>query len=208
MNPDTTLGTTSNTPSHGGVRTASSIVLPRNDVSSGADGSSGAIRTRPMSMPSLNSITETTLVGFHGECKPLQGGAVVVVVRSLLGTGRVVVTAPPHMPPAVSSPTKVRIGGLFISLLLAVGVPVFVFGPALFNGVPVADIPFGAKAGAAVSALLGWWLGIVSYAAAAADVEKGLEPFQAGNEVVLLFVPRMLWVGTKSVLHRCGYGKT
>ena len=111
-------------------------------------------------------------------------------------------TTPPRISPVVSSPAEARIWGLFISLLLAVGVPVFVFGPVLFNGVPVADIPFGAKAGAAVSALLGWWLGVVSYAAAAEDVEKVLEPFQAGNEVVLLFLPRMLWVGTKSVVAR------
>jgi hypothetical protein len=72
--------------------------------------------------------------------------------------------------------------------------------------VPVAEIPFAAKTGAAVSALLGGWLAIVSYAAAAEDVEQILECFQAG-EVVLLFLPLMLWVGTKSVLRRCGYGR-
>ena len=105
----------------------------------------------------------------------------------------------------MSPEAKARTAGFIASALFLVVVPGFLFGPVLFNGVPVADIPAAAKIGAAVSALFGWWLAIVSYAAAAEEVEKVLEPFQGGYEVVLLFLPLMLWVGTKSVLRRCGF---
>jgi hypothetical protein len=63
-------------------------------------------------------------------------------------------------------------------VVFVVVVPILLFGP-VFSGVPVADIPFGAEVGAAVSALFGSWLAIVSYAAAAEDLEKVLESRRA-----------------------------
>jgi hypothetical protein len=104
----------------------------------------------------------------------------------------------------VSSEAEARTAGWIVSLVFVVVVPVLLFGP-VFTGVSVADIPLGAKVGAAVSALFGLWLAVVSSAATAEDIEKVLQPFQVGTEVVLLFLPLMLWVGTRSVLRRCGW---
>ena len=105
----------------------------------------------------------------------------------------------------MSPQTDLRIGGLVLSLFCVVGIPGFVFGPVLFDGVGVAAIPFTAKLVAALSALFGWWLGIVSYAARAQDLEQVLAPFE-GGEIALVFLPFILWIGTKSVLRRCWHG--
>jgi hypothetical protein len=102
----------------------------------------------------------------------------------------------------VSSETEARTAGWIVSLVLVVVVPGLLFGPMLFDGV---DVPLGAKVSAAASALFGLWLAIVSSAASTQDMEKVLEPFQAGNELTLLLLPLMLWVGTRSVLRRCGW---
>jgi hypothetical protein len=105
----------------------------------------------------------------------------------------------------VSPEAEARIAGSVVSLILLVGIPAFVFGPVLFDGAHLAAIPYGEKLFAALSALFGWWLAIVSCAASAQDLEKVLEPLQSGSEIVLLFLPCMLWIGTKSVLRRCGW---
>jgi hypothetical protein len=107
---------------------------------------------------------------------------------------------------SVSPEAHARIAGSIVSLILLVGIPAFVFWPVLFNSVPVADISFTAKLAAGVSALLGWWFAIVSHAASAQDLEKVLASLEAGEVVLLvLILPFMLWIGTKSVLRRCGW---
>ena len=105
---------------------------------------------------------------------------------------------------SVSPEAQVRIVGLIVSLILLVGIPAFVFWPVLFNGVSIAAIPFTAKLAAGLSALFGWWFAVVSFAASAPDLERVLALFEVG-EIVLLFFPVMLWIGTKSVLRRCGW---
>jgi hypothetical protein len=105
---------------------------------------------------------------------------------------------------SVSPQAHVRIAGSIVSVILLVGIPAFVFWPVLFNGVSVAAIPFAAKLAAGLSALFGWWFAVVSFAASARDLERVLALFEVG-EIVLLFFPVMLWIGTKSVLRRCGW---
>ena len=94
-----------------------------------------------------------------------------------------------------------RAGGAVIALLVGCGVPAFLLGPALFDGVPWGAFSHLQLAGAAASGLFGIWLLVVSCLAEADDVRTVVEPFQ-GAEAVILFLPYMLWVGTRSIVRR------
>jgi hypothetical protein len=91
-----------------------------------------------------------------------------------------------------------RIFGAFCAVLLGLGLPAFIFGPVLFDGVALGSIPIWAVAVGFGSGLFGAWLLVVSAFAPLEDVEKVLEPLQAG-EAVVLFLPYMLFFGTRSV---------
>jgi hypothetical protein len=94
-----------------------------------------------------------------------------------------------------------RAGGAVIALLIGCGVPAFLLGPAVFEGVGWAALSGAQVAAAAVGAIFGTWLLVVSCLAEPDDVRAVVEPFQ-GSEAVILFLPYMLWVGTKSVIRR------
>ena len=94
-----------------------------------------------------------------------------------------------------------RLGGIFIACLIGIGIPVFLLGPVLFERVPLSAITSLALTTAIVCGLFGVWLFLMSCLASAKDVEKVLQPFQ-GSEAVILFLPYMLIICSKSVWHR------
>jgi hypothetical protein len=88
-----------------------------------------------------------------------------------------------------------------MALLIGLGVPAFLVGPALFEGVSWSAFS-GAQLGWSMAALcFGVWLFLVSCLAESEDVWKVMEPFQ-GSEAVVLFLPYMLWIGTRSIAGR------
>jgi hypothetical protein len=93
---------------------------------------------------------------------------------------------------------EMRILGVVFSCLFGVGLPAFLLGPWVFNGVPFHLLPNAGILVAAASALFGLWLLAVSFVATTADLEKIIEPFEAAEGVVF-FLPRMLVVGTISI---------
>ena len=94
-----------------------------------------------------------------------------------------------------------RAGGCVVALLLGLGVPSFLVGPAIFEGVSWAALSRAEMGWSLAAFSFGLWLLLVSWLADADDVRKVVEPFQ-GSEAVVLFVPYMLWVGTRSVARR------
>lgn len=94
-----------------------------------------------------------------------------------------------------------RAGGAVIALLIGLGVPAFLLGPVVFEGIAWGSLSAAQIAGAAAGAFFGAWLFVVSCFAENDDVRAVVEPFQ-GSEAVILFLPYMLWVGTRSVLRR------
>lgn len=91
-----------------------------------------------------------------------------------------------------------RITGALAALLLGGGMSVFVFGPVLFEHVPVSAISGSALVAGIGFAVFGMWLFIVACVAPLDDLKKVLEPFQ-GGEAVVLFLPYMLVVGTRAI---------
>lgn len=88
-----------------------------------------------------------------------------------------------------------------VALLIGCGIPAFLLGPVIFGGVGWAALSGAQVGGAAVAAIFGTWLLVVSCFAEPDDVRSVVEPFQ-GAEAVVLFLPYMLWVGTKSIIRR------
>jgi hypothetical protein len=94
-----------------------------------------------------------------------------------------------------------RSAGIFFACLFGIGVPAFLLGPVLSGGVSIDSISTAALAASVAGGLFGLWLLVVSCLASAEDVKKVVESFQ-GSEAVLLFLPYLLVVGTKSVWRR------
>ena len=96
---------------------------------------------------------------------------------------------------------QIRASGCSIGLLIGLGVPAFLVGPALFERVSWSAFS-GAQLGWSMAPLcFGVWLFLVSCLAEAEEVRKVLEPFQ-GSETAVLFLPYMLWIGTRSIAGR------
>jgi hypothetical protein len=91
--------------------------------------------------------------------------------------------------------------GIVFALIFGLGVPLFLVGPWLFNSIPFGHLSKSAVLSAGVCAFLGLWLAVVSVFASAAELKKVLEPF-AGTEALILFLPYILFVGTRSVWRR------
>jgi len=100
----------------------------------------------------------------------------------------------------------IRIAGISIALAFGIGVPAFLLGPMLFDGAPLSVISSSALTATVAFGIFGAWLLLVSYLAPVDEVKKVLEPFQAG-EAVVLFLPYMLVVGTRSMWRRFAGGK-
>jgi hypothetical protein len=94
-----------------------------------------------------------------------------------------------------------RAGGAVIAVLVGLGVPAFLVGPAVLEGVPWTVLSVAQVAWSAAAAGFGAWLLLVACFAESDDVQKVVEPFQ-GAEAVILFLPYMLWVGTRSIARR------
>ena len=94
-----------------------------------------------------------------------------------------------------------RFAGILSACLFGIGVPGFLLGPVLFDGVSLDAISTSAFAGAIACGVLGVWLLLVSSLAPVEDVRKVLESFQA-SEAVLLFLPYILVVGSRSIWRR------
>ena len=97
--------------------------------------------------------------------------------------------------------TQLRFAGIFGSFLLGIALPAGLLGPVLFGGESLRAISTGALVTAVVSGVFGAWLLVVSCLASIKDLEKVLEPLQADMAVVL-FLPYMFIVGTRSVWRR------
>jgi hypothetical protein len=94
-----------------------------------------------------------------------------------------------------------RAGGVVVALLIGLGVPSFLVGPALFASVSWSVLS-PAQVGWCIAAFcFGVWLFLVSCLAESDEVQKVVEPFQ-GAEAVIFFLPYMLWVGTRSIARR------
>jgi hypothetical protein len=81
------------------------------------------------------------------------------------------------------------------------GIPGFLLGPVIFDGVSWTAISTLQIVSSLAGALFGVWLLIVSCAAEAEVVEEVVTSF-SGAEAVLLYLPFMLWIGTLSVVRR------
>lgn len=107
----------------------------------------------------------------------------------------------------MSEALQYRIGGCVVALLFALGVPAFLLGPFLFDGVQIEFISRVALWTSIVVSLFGLWLALVCALAETEVVEKVVQPF-AGSEAVVLFLPYMLFVGTAALVRRfLGRGK-
>jgi hypothetical protein len=107
-----------------------------------------------------------------------------------------------HIVELVELPVRrLRLAGIFASLLLGIALPGGLLGPVLFGGDSLRAISTGALVTAVVSGVFGAWLLVVSCLASIKDLEKVLEPLQADMAVVL-FLPCMFIVGTRSVWRR------
>jgi hypothetical protein len=94
-----------------------------------------------------------------------------------------------------------RFGAILIACLIGIGVPAFLLGPFIFDGIPFELASTAAKLGSLGCGIFGLWLIIVAIFSDATDVVKVIEPFQAGDAVLLL-LPYMLYVGTKGIWRR------
>lgn len=92
-------------------------------------------------------------------------------------------------------------GGVFIACLIGVGVPAFLLGPFLFEGIPWEMVSTAAVFGSTGCAVFGAWLFLVSMITEDATVAKVTEPFE-GSEAVVFFLPYMLYLGTKGIWQR------
>jgi hypothetical protein len=99
-----------------------------------------------------------------------------------------------------------RYEGIACALLIGIGIPAFLFGPVLFGGNSLNNIPFWALVVSLVSGLFGAWLLLVSCLASESELNKVLEPCWADVGVVL-FLPYMLFIGTRSVWRRLVGGR-
>ena len=98
----------------------------------------------------------------------------------------------------MESSIGMRITGALAALLLGGGVSAFLLGPVLFEHMPVSAISTSALVTGIGFSVFGVWLLLVSCLAPLDDLKKVLEPFQ-GGEAVVLFLPYMLVVGTRSI---------
>ena len=85
-----------------------------------------------------------------------------------------------------------------VALLMGLCVPAFLVGPALFEGVAWSAFSDAQVWGALIALCFGLWLFVVSVCAEPDEVKSVFEPFQA-SEAAVLFVPVMLWVGTRGM---------
>jgi hypothetical protein len=98
----------------------------------------------------------------------------------------------------MESSIGMRVTVVLAALLLGGGMSAFLLGPVLFEHIPVSAISTSALVAGIGFGLFGIWLLLVSSVAPLDDLKKVLEPFQAG-EAVALFLPYMLYVGTRSM---------
>ena len=94
--------------------------------------------------------------------------------------------------------TEYRVAGCFIACLIGVGVPAFLLGPFLFEGISLQLASTTVIVISIVLALFGLWLLVVSIFTETVVIEKVITPFQ-GGEAVFIFLPYMLFVGTKAI---------
>jgi hypothetical protein len=98
----------------------------------------------------------------------------------------------------MDSSIGIRVTGVLAALLLGGGMSAFLLGPVLFEHLPVSALSTSALVAGIGFALFGMWLFLVSCVAPLDDLKKVLEPFQ-GGEAVAVFLPYMLFVGTRSM---------
>jgi len=98
----------------------------------------------------------------------------------------------------MESSIGMRITGALAALLLGGGMSAFLLGPVLFEHMPVSAISTSALVTGIGFAIFGMWLVLVSCIAPLDDLKQVLEPLQ-GGETVVLFLPYMLVVGTRSI---------
>ena len=91
-----------------------------------------------------------------------------------------------------------RIAGILCAVALGGGLSVFLLGPVLFERMPINSIPAGALFTGVGFAVFGAWLLLVSCIAPLDELKRVLDPFQA-SEAVVLFLPFMLFIGTRSL---------
>lgn len=91
--------------------------------------------------------------------------------------------------------------GIVFALLLLVLLPGLCFGPFITTDVPWSLWSTEATAIAISSALAGLWLLVVCFVANDEDIEKVMEPFGAA-EGAILFLPYMIYVGTRAIWRR------
>jgi hypothetical protein len=94
-----------------------------------------------------------------------------------------------------------RVVGVLGALLLGIVLPIALLADALFGGGSWRDISTSVRVVAVVNGTFGAWLLLVSLLAEREDLHKVLAPLEADMGVVL-FLPYMLSVGTRSVWRR------
>jgi hypothetical protein len=98
----------------------------------------------------------------------------------------------------MESDIGMRITGILAALVFGGGLSAALFGPVLFEHMPVSAIATPVLIVGIGFAIFGAWLLVVSCVAPLGDLKKVLEPFQ-GGEAVVLFLPYMLVIGTRSI---------
>lgn len=92
----------------------------------------------------------------------------------------------------------IRIAGILCAVFVGGGLSIFFLSPALFEHIPIDHISTGAFVAGVGFAVFGVWMLLVACVAPVDELRKVLLPFETG-EVVVLFLPYMLFVGTRSL---------
>jgi len=94
---------------------------------------------------------------------------------------------------------------VLITLTLCIGFPVMSYSPVIFGGVSMQIMPTSMLIGNLISIIVGIW-----YAVAAIYLTRNQKRFAAsflnptGGEIIILVVPYVIYLGTKSML---GFGR-
>lgn len=88
-----------------------------------------------------------------------------------------------------------------MALFLGVVLPIALLADVLFGGWTIHDVSTETVVFAIACGLFGAWLLLVSLLASKDDIEQVMEFFQADMAIVL-FLPRMLTIGTRSIWRR------
>lgn len=97
--------------------------------------------------------------------------------------------------------SKYILAGMAIATAIGLVLPLLLLGPFLFDSLPLSAISFSTKAWSLLLFFFGFWLLVVTIFAKPSDLKTVLSSFEA-MEAVFLFLPCILYVGTKSVWRR------